>query len=321
MVRYEVGVETLLARVPPSDRAAVGPVWQVDEAAALDQPSHVVAVPGIEGLRVRVTPRLPGELRLTALRIVLWLSALVGVLGLIALRRALEREAHAMARERSFLAGVTHELRTPVTAIRVLGETLADGRGDPREYGNLVAQEGERLEALVERVLTLNRIDASLKREDVNPAELLGSAVALMRHRAERRGVEIECKDSDHLPGCCWDPDAVRRALLNLLENAVVHGREGGRVEASASVAGNEIRLCIADDGPGIGGSDRPRVFGRFERGGTDAPGTGLGLFLVDQVARAHGGRVHLETTMGHGSTFTLMLPIRPPGSPKEQSA
>ena len=88
---------------------------------------------------------MPDTIRLTALRGVLWLSAAAGVAGLFGLRRALAREAHAIARERAFLAGVTHELRTPLTTIRVLGETLAEGRGEPREYGTLVAQESERL--------------------------------------------------------------------------------------------------------------------------------------------------------------------------------
>ncbi len=123
------------------------------------------------------------------------------------------------------------------------------------------------------------------------------------------------------LPVCRWDGDAVRRAVLNLLDNAVAHGREGGRIEASAASEGEDVRLSIADDGPGIGRADRRRVFGRFERGRTEAPGTGLGLYLVEEVARAHGGRVDLVTAEGRGSTFSLVLPSRPPGSDGEGEA
>jgi two-component system phosphate regulon sensor histidine kinase PhoR len=244
---------------------------------------------------------------------VLWLSAIAGVVGLLVLRRALAREAHAVDRERAFLAGVTHELRTPLTTIRVLGETLAEGRGEPREYGALVARESERLEALVERVLTLTRIEQAPRFGRVDPAELLRSAVALVAPRAERRATRVECQAEPGLPECRWDGEAVRRALLNLLDNALVHGREGGHVVVSASAKDGHVWLSVADDGPGIGRTDRRRIFGRFERGRTDAPGTGLGLYLVEEVARAHGGRVDLATAEGRGSTFTIALPARPP--------
>jgi len=83
-------------------------------------------------------------------------------------------------------------------------------------------------------------------------------------------------------------------------------------VRATASASGREVSLSVADDGPGIGRADKRRIFGRFERGATDAPGTGLGLYLVEEVARAHGGRVDLVTSEGRGSTFTLVLPARP---------
>jgi two-component system sensor histidine kinase SenX3 len=86
-------------------------------------------------------------------------------------------------------------------------------------------------------------------------------------------------------------------------------------VEVTASAGNDEVRLSVSDDGPGIGGQDRRRIFGRFERGRSEAPGTGLGLYLVEEVARAHGGRVDLVTAEGQGSTFTLVLPPRPPGS------
>jgi signal transduction histidine kinase len=318
LVRYELEVAPLLEGAGVSDRASVEPDVAAAEAM-LPSLSRIVPVPDVEGLRLRVAPRLPGALRLNALRGVLWLSAGAGVLGLLALRRAFAREARAVSRERAFLAGVTHELRTPLTAIRVLGETLAEGRGEPREYGTLVARESERLEALVERVLTLTRVEQLPHFEAVDPGELLRSAVALVRPRAERRATRVESRVAPALPECRWDGDAVRRALLNLLDNAVVHGREGGRVEARAEASGDEVRLQVADDGPGIRRTDKRRIFGRFERGPTEAPGTGLGLYLVDEVARAHGGRVDLVTAERRGSTFTLVLPRRPPGSPSPE--
>jgi signal transduction histidine kinase len=320
LLRYEMPVPDLLEGAGLSDRASVSPPagTRGEEPPAL---SRTVPVPDVQGLSLRVAPRVPGALRLAALRGVLWLSAVAGVVGLLALRRALAREARAVDRERAFLAGVTHELRTPLTTIRVLGETLAEGRGEPREYGSLVARESERLGALVERVLTLTRVEQVPRFGPVDPGELLRSAVALVTPRAERRSTRVDCRVEPPLPECRWDGEAVGRALLNLLDNAVAHGREGGRVEVSASIRGDEVRLEVADDGPGIGRSERRRIFGRFERGRTEAPGTGLGLYLVEEVARAHGGRVDLVTAEGRGSTFTLVLPPRPPGAEGESSA
>jgi signal transduction histidine kinase len=318
LLRYELPVAILLEHAGLAGQASLASTaGGARDAGSL---SRTVAVPDVEGLSLRVVPRLPGSLRLAALRSVLWLSAIAGVVGLVALRRALARESHAVDRERAFLAGVTHELRTPLTTIRVLGETLAEGRGEPREYGALVARESERLEALVERVLTLTRIEQIPRFGAVDPAELVRSAVSLMAPRAERRATRVECEVESGLPECRWDGEAVRRALLNLLDNAVSHGREAGHVVVSASAKDGHVSLSVADDGPGIGRADRRRIFGRFERGGTDAPGTGLGLYLVEEVARGHGGRVDLTTVEGHGATFTILLPERPPGSEQQEA-
>jgi signal transduction histidine kinase len=139
--------------------------------------------------------------------------------------------------------------------------------------------------------------------------------VGFIAARAERRQVSVECHAEDDLPEAHWDADAVRRALLNLIDNAVKHGREGGHVDVRVSTANDHVSLAVADDGPGIGPAHRDGIFRRFTRGPTDAPGTGLGLYLVEQVARAHGGRVDLVTKEAHGSIFTLVLPVIPPGA------
>jgi len=319
-LRYEAPLGVLLRGAEANGRAVLAPAPE-REAIAQGEPraaqgmTRLVAVPDVHGLVLAVTPQVPGALRLAALRVVLLICVAVGAIGLVAARRALGKEARAMARERAFLASVTHELRTPLAALRLFGETLAEGRGDPRDYGVLVAQESERLEGLVERVLAATRVDEAPRFGIVSPAELARSAVGLVAARAERRRVRLECRTEEGLPEARWDADAVRRALLNLIDNAVKHGREGGRVEVRASGEGDHVRLSVADDGPGIGRAHRDGIFRRFVRGATDAPGTGLGLYLVEQVARAHGGRVDLVTEEARGSTFTLVLPIVPPGA------
>jgi signal transduction histidine kinase len=311
-LRYEISVDRLLQAASAAGAVTLASPSGPQERAGL---TRRVDVPDVEGLVLAVTPDVPGALRLAALRVVLLVCVVTAIAGLVAARRALSKEARAVARERAFLTNVTHELRTPLTAIRLFGETLAEGRGDPREYGSLVAQESERLSDLVERALAATRIDESPRFAPVSPGELAVSATDLMRARAARRRVEVGCRVDGDLPEARWDGEAVRRALLNLLDNAVKHGREGGHIEVRVSSAGDHVRLGVTDDGPGIGPSHRDGVFRRFTRGATDAPGAGLGLYLVDQVARAHGGRVDLVTEEGRGSTFALVLPIVPPGA------
>ncbi|PYQ53066.1 MAG: hypothetical protein DMF78_09940 [Acidobacteria bacterium] len=269
-VRYEVPVAALLdsARVP-RDTGADGAT-----------PADVVSadVPEVAGLSLRLPARAVDVPRLRALRAALWTAVAASIACLLVLRRALNAEARATAREKRFLASVTHELRTPLAAMRLFGERLAQGRGDAREYGALVA-----------------------------------SAVTLVAPRAERREVILTCRARPPLPTVTWDAEAVRRALLNLLDNAIKHGRQGGRVEAGAFADGEAVCLSVADDGPGIGRRERKDLFGRFARGRTDAPGTGLGLHFAEQVAHAHGGRVDLVSEEGRGCVFTLRLPARPP--------
>jgi signal transduction histidine kinase len=319
-VRYEVAVATLLRNANVASHAVLAAQLDREAVARGAAPQNrgmtrLVAVPDVDGLVLAVTTEVPGALRLATLRIVLLVCVVAAIVGLAAARRAFAKEAHAVARERVFLTSVTHELRTPLAAIRLFGERLAEGRGDAREYGALVAQESERLEGMVERVLAATRVDEAPRFSSVSPKDLVRSAVDLIAPRAERRGVRLECQADDELPMARWDGDGVRRALLNLLDNAVKHGREGGRIEVRAWATGDQVRLAVTDDGPGIGRAHRAGIFRRFARGASAAAGTGLGLYLVEQVARAHGGRVDLATEEARGSTFTLVLPLIPPGA------
>jgi signal transduction histidine kinase len=308
-VRYEVPVTALLeiARVPHGTTAIVG-------GPAL--PAGVsVDVPEVGALSLWIPVRAGEVPRLRALRLALWVAVGASIVCLLAMRRALAAEARATAREKRFLASVTHELRTPLAAMRLFGERLAQGLGDAREYGALVAEESERLEALVERVLAVTRASERPRFAPVEPGELMRSAVTLIGPRAERSDVTLTCRATPPLPTVTWDGEAVRRALLNLLDNAIKHGRQGGTVEAGAFADGDSVCLSVADDGPGIGRRERKDLFGRFVRGKTDAVGTGLGLHFAEQVAHAHGGRVDLVSEEGRGCVFTLRLPAHPPAA------
>jgi two-component system phosphate regulon sensor histidine kinase PhoR len=299
-------VPTLLSQTPVAADATVG-----DKRSGPGD-GVVADVRDVEGLAVSLPVRVPEAFRLRALRAGLWIAVAASLGCLIVVRRALTAEAQATAREKSFLASVTHELRTPLAAIRLLGERLAQGRGNPQEYGALVAEETQRLESLVERVLAATRASERPSFAPVEPEALVRSAVDLVRPRAERREVTLTCRAAEALPTAMWDAEAVRRAVLNLLDNAIKHGHEGGTVQAGATADGEVICLSVTDDGPGIGPRERKDIFGRFVRGRTDAPGTGLGLHFAEQVAHAHGGRVDLVSEEGRGCVFTLRLPANP---------
>jgi signal transduction histidine kinase len=307
-VRYEVKLATLVeaSRLPRD--ATIGAERPVAPGQASAEVSEVPALSPV------VVPARTGDvLRFHALRLGLWLAVIASLGLLLAVSRALAAEARATAREKRFLASVTHELRTPLAALRLFGERLAQGLGSPREYGALIAEESERLDVLVERVLAATRTSERPCFAPVEPAELMRSALTLVGPRAERRDVTLTAREVTPLPTVTWDGEAVRRALLNLLDNAIRHGREGGRVETAAFVDGEAVCLSVSDDGPGIGRRERKDLFGRFVRGRTDAPGTGLGLHFAEQVAHAHGGRVDLVSEEGQGCVFTLRLPARPP--------
>jgi two-component system phosphate regulon sensor histidine kinase PhoR len=307
-VRYEVSVKALLLM------ARVGSDVAILEAAA--PPVGVSAeVKDVAGFSITMPARAGDALRLRALRIALWLAVAASMACLLAMRRAVNAEARATAREKQFLASVTHELRTPLAAMRLFGERLAQGKGDPREYGGLIAEESQRLEALVEKVLAATRASERPHFAPLEPEELMRSAVTLVGPRAERRDVTLSCKAATPLPTVTWDAEAVRRAVLNLLDNAIKHGRHGGNVEAEAFADGEAVCLSVKDDGPGIGRRERKLLFGRFVRGQTEAPGTGLGLHFAEQVAHAHGGRVDLVSEEGRGCVFTLRLPASPPST------
>jgi signal transduction histidine kinase len=305
-VHYSVAVEELLRQAQLPERSRLSPARTVTGAG----------VPDVPGLFVSVAPARRSTPLIVVLRIGLWTTLLVSGGGLIVYLRALAREEHALGREKRFLANVTHELKTPLAAIQVLGESLQRRRGDPVEYGELISRETTRLQNLVDRVLTATRLDEVPRLVPVNPGEIAESSLALLRERAESRSVCLRAElDSSGVSEALWDGDAVRRALINLLENAIEHGGAGGTATLTMELLPDAVRFVVCDRGPGIRSRDRKRVFERFVRGDSESPGTGLGLHVVEQVARAHGGRVDLETAPGEGCRFSLTLPTAPPGN------
>lgn len=252
----------------------------------------------------------------------------LGILALVAITSGLmvvtTQRAQKLARQQiEFVAGVTHELHTPLTAIRSAGQNLADGVvAEPqqvRRYGSLIEREGRRLTDMVGQVLELAGIQSGRKVYQVQPEEvrpLVEGALEDCRVLLDEKQVRIEREIPSDLPPVLADGAALRRALRNLIENAVRHGGTANWVGLKARQSEDAVEITVADHGPGIPREDLPHLFKPFYRGKDAAgvPGSGLGLSVVRHVVEALGGRVSVISE--NGSAFTLHLPAARSGEP-----
>ncbi|MCP3961384.1 MAG: HAMP domain-containing histidine kinase [bacterium] len=235
------------------------------------------------------------------------------------------RRLQALARQQlEFIAGVTHELLTPLAAMRSAGQNLADGVvAEPEQvkrYGALVEDEGRRLSRMVEQVLEFAGMQAGRQTYSLartSSGEVLAAALAEYQPMLEEKGFEVEERIEEPLPEVMADASALRRAIQNLIANALKYGTEGAWIRLGARAGegsgGRELLLSVEDRGPGIAAKDLPHLFEPFYRGsngsGEPIPGSGLGLSLVKHIVEGHGGRVEVATAEGEGSRFTIHVP------------
>jgi signal transduction histidine kinase/DNA-binding response OmpR family regulator len=274
-----------------------------------------------------------GRLRLVIAGRPLFVQDDIELITLLADRavRAVEREVFVREREQliadlsaasaaksDFLAAMSHELRTPLNAIIGFSELLLDEDGATdgtivRSYADHIHGSGLHLLDLINEVLDLAKVEAGRLELNVVPfdlAELLGQIAATMRPLAERKAITV----TTTLPAgrsVQGDPARIRQIVFNLLSNAIKFTGHGGSVRLVGESDGDEVRISVADTGPGIASGDLKRIFEAFEQvgdqGGTE--GTGLGLALSQRLAEAHGGRIEVESELGKGSRFIVRLP------------
>jgi signal transduction histidine kinase len=235
--------------------------------------------------------------------------------------RDVRREVHAAALRSRFVSSVSHELKTPLTSIRMFAEMLAAGRADdPRrraEYLDLIVAESGRLTRLINNVLDFARIDEGrrgYRKERVRLDDVIHEAARTMAYPLAQQEVSLNVDTDGTVPAVSADRDAVLQAVLNLLSNAVKFSLPGGEVELRLLRRDGEAWIQVRDQGMGIDAADRERIFDEFYRSpAADAQGiagAGLGLPLVAHVARGHGGTVDVDSMPGRGSTFTMRLPL-----------
>ncbi|MFD6390409.1 ATP-binding protein [Nocardia sp. NPDC060259] len=224
------------------------------------------------------------------------------------------------ARMRRFVADASHELRTPLTTIRGFAELYRQGAtGDPATFMNRIEHEAQRMGLLVEDLLMLARLDAQ-RPVDLRPVDLLAiagdavhSARAVEEAAGEHRPITLDIAEGTGTLEISGDEHRLRQILSNLLNNARTHTPDGTSITVRLTPAEDEVRLEVADTGPGLSTEESARIFERFYRTDTSrtrsSGGTGLGLSIVAALVAAHSGTVRVEQTPGGGATFVVRLP------------
>jgi signal transduction histidine kinase len=262
-------------------------------------------------------------------RRLIWMQCLIlcavgaALLGLWRLWQTYRDQTRLNEMKSNLVSSVSHELRAPIAAVRLMAESLESGRVDAAEkqkdYYRLIVRECSRLSSLVENVLDFSRIDQRRKQyrfEALDALALLRHTVMLMEPGAAERQVRLRLAEPPAEFETLqpeWDGEAVEQSMVNLIDNALKHSPAGGEVRVEVELLPAAARLWVIDQGPGIPADEHKKIFDLFYRYGPElrreTEGTGIGLSIVKHVAEAHGGRVLVESVVGQGSRFGLELP------------
>src|SRR6185295_7091356 len=261
-------------------------------------------------------------------------STVIIAVGLGVVWLAVRAERRASQLKSDFIANVSHELKTPLSLIRMFAELLATGKhkGERvgREYASIITRESDRLAHLIDNVLDFARLErgkASYNFAEGRMQEVVERALEVCRFRLEKEKIRLRVEIADDLPLVRMDEDAMTLVLLNLVDNAAKYGGGEGDEGIGDAPAAGEVRvnlarvpggvaLSVRDHGSGISAEDQKRIFERFYRADNarvrNVRGSGIGLSLVKHIAESHGGRVEVESAPGRGSTFTVYIPAAP---------
>ena len=290
--------------------------------------------------RIQITPRNVAELRAQADTerllglLLIPVSTVIIAVGLAVLGLSVRAERRASQLKSDFIANVSHELKTPLSLIRMFGELLATGRhkGETmaREYASIITRESDRLSHLIDNVLDFARLErgkASYRFAEGHLEEVVERALDVVRHRLDKEKLRLRTEIESNLPPVRIDEDAMTLVLLNLVDNAVKYAGDGGEVSVRLRRVPGAVALVVSDRGVGISPAEQARIFERFYRAESararNVRGSGIGLSLVKHIAEAHGGRVEVESAVGVGSTFTVYVPAAPvvEPAPEERAA
>jgi signal transduction histidine kinase len=270
------------------------------------------------------------DLELTARRenflygvLLIFIVALM-LMGAFLIVRDISRESETTRLKTEFVHNISHELKTPLTLIRLYGETLQRKedlkKDEKKEAYEIITKESERLSHLINNVLDFSRIEMGRKEFDFkkgNLAQIVRDTFESYRYHLERKGFSIQNEIVEDLPEMNFDGEAVASVLVNLLSNAMKFSPKIKEVTVKLLKDNGNAVLQVADKGIGILPKDIPRIFNRFYRVKnkivSEAGGSGLGLTLVKHIAEAHRGRIKVESEPGKGSIFSVIFPLSSP--------
>lgn len=255
--------------------------------------------------------------------LVIALAVIAATLGIVAAAQIVNRELDTARQKSDFAANVSHELRSPITQIRLKAESLqldlCYDDADRQAHYDAIVNESERLSRLVDNVLDFAAIERGVKQYSLRAGDLGDVLRATARTFAPSDGAEYELalEIPDDLPAVWFDRDAVAQVVTNLLSNALKYGAEARWARLSAWVDADTVKFAVEDRGIGIARADLERVFEHFYRVESadvrKRRGTGIGLTIVRYIVEAHRGTIAVDSTLGVGTTFTVTLPTTPP--------
>jgi len=240
--------------------------------------------------------------------------------GLILALRATTREMKLVEAKTTFVSNVSHELKTPLSLIRLFAETLELGRvrnpEEAQEYFRIINRESRRLTRLINNILDFSKIEAGRRQyqfAETDVAEVVAEVLQSYERQMTNAGFEAQTSIQPDLPPSLIDREAMAQAVLNLVDNAIRYSDQAKRIEVSVRLHGGDIAIEVADQGVGIPKVEHQRIFEKFYRVSTglvhDTKGSGLGLAIVKHIVEAHHGRVTVESAPGKGSRFTILMP------------
>jgi len=245
----------------------------------------------------------------------------VTLFGAYLLLRDVRRDVRMAEMRSQFVSSVSHELKTPLTAIRMFAETLRLGRSKSQkvqeEYLDTIVSESQRLTRLLNNVLDFSKIEEGKRMYRPEPAslsEIVQTAARAMEYPLNQQGFKLHVHTEKELPDVRVDRDAIEQAILNLLHNAMKYLGASRDIDLRLQKKGSHALIQVVDRGVGIDPREKERIFEKFYRIPSEEnkrlPGTGLGLTLVSHIVKAHGGRIEIESVPGKGSTFSIYLPL-----------
>jgi signal transduction histidine kinase len=253
--------------------------------------------------------------------IILGILSLLIIGGLVLTKRIVGKEMAVARLKADFVSNVSHELRTPLALIRLYAETLELGRITTQDkkdqYYQIIRKESERLTALINNILDFSRIEAGRKEyefRETDIAELVRNTLDSYRYQVEQQGFELKENIESNLPEVYVDREAIARALVNLVNNALKYSSHEKFLGVKLYKDDRKVKLEVEDHGIGIASRDQAKIFEKFYRAEDplvhNTKGSGLGLSLVQHITQAHGGDIEVESTPGRGSKFILSLPL-----------